>query len=125
MDELAKYKTLWDIEKKNCKTWNSGTKQYLFHPGDGNMYYPNTPSLTWRRFLAKKELPYFRLHDLRHTTAMLLRSYGADLKQIQERLRHTKLSTTTDIYMHETKLISRDTADHLEVLNPKNKKSVT
>ncbi len=125
MEELKKYRTLWDIEKKNCKAWNGGIKQYVFHPGDGQMYYPNTPSLTWRRFLAKKELPYIRLHDLRHTTAMLLREYGADLKQIQERLRHTKLSTTSDIYMHETELISRDTADRLEVLNPKNKKSVT
>lgn len=120
MDELKKYKIEWDEEKKLSKEWRGSGKKYIFHPGNGQMYYPNTPSLTWRRFLKGRDLPYIRLHDLRHTTATLLREYGADLKQIQERLRHSKLATTSDTYTHETELISRDAADRLERLNPKN-----
>lgn len=119
MDSLKKYHHEWKKEKLLCKKWLGGSKQYVFHSGKGEMYYPNTPSLTWRRFLSGRELPHIRLHDLRHTTAMLLRESGADLKQIQERLRHTKIGTTADIYTHESELISRDAADRLESLNPK------
>lgn len=122
MDELKDYRKVWVKEKLNCPNWRGGDKQYVFHSGDGQMYYPNTPSLTWRRFLAKNNLPPVRLHDLRHTTAMLLRESGADLKMIQERLRHTKIGTTADIYTHESTLISRDAANRLEDLNPKVRK---
>ena len=66
----------------------------------------------------KHNLPHIRLHDLRHTTATLLREDGASLKDIQERLRHTRLSTTADLYTHESELVSRETADRLEKLNP-------
>jgi len=45
--------------------------------------------------------PKIRLHDLRHTTAKLLRDDVADMKSIQKCLRHTKLSTTMNNYTHE------------------------
>ncbi|NIK79070.1 integrase [Paenibacillus castaneae] len=68
----------------------------------------------------KHNLPRVRLHDLRHTTAMLLREYGADLKTIQEHQRHSKLATTTDIYMQrDTTIVSRGSADLFDVLDPK------
>ncbi|WP_162515402.1 tyrosine-type recombinase/integrase [Paenibacillus pinistramenti] len=86
------------------------------------MYYPNTPSLTWRRFMATHNLPPVKLHDLRHTAGMLLRESGADLKTIQERLRHTKIGMTADIYTHESEIISREAADRLEGLQPKQQK---
>lgn len=123
MEDLKKFEREWKKEKLMCKKWIGGKKQYVFHSGSGEKYYPNTPSLTWRRFLSGRELPHVRLHDLRHTTAMLLRESGADLKQIQERLRHTKIGTTADIYTHESELISRDSADRLETFNPKYKKN--
>lgn len=118
MNELQKYKITWLEEMNLTKEWLGGTKQYVFHGGKGVMYFPTTPTNTWRKFLEARNLPSIRLHDLRHTTAMLLRESGADLKSIQERLRHTKLSTTADIYTHESIMISRDAADKLENLNP-------
>lgn len=123
MKELKAYRREWSKEKMQCKNWRGGDKQYVFHPGDGSMYYPNTPSMTWRRFIDASGLPRLRLHDLRHTTAMILRESGADLKTVQERLRHARLSTTTDIYMDESELVSRDAADRLEDLRPINSKS--
>ncbi|MGE6229136.1 tyrosine-type recombinase/integrase [Paenibacillus chitinolyticus] len=84
------------------------------------MYYLSTPTLTWRRFLAKYELPHVKLHGLRHTAAgMLLHESGSDLKTIQERLRHNKTGTTADIYTHETRSISREVVEHLEGLRTK------
>lgn len=119
MDELQAYKRVWNKEKLRCKVWKGGDKQYVFHKGFGEMYYPGSPTKVWREILGKHELPRIRLHDLRHTTAMLLRESGADVKAIQERLRHARASTTQDMYMHESDLVSRETADRLEKFNPK------
>lgn len=119
MDELVKYKKHWNKERFMIgPDWEGEDKQYLFHSGKGKCFYPDAPSLHWRRFLDKHNLPRIRLHDLRHTTAMLLREDGASMKSIQERLRHTRLATTADIYTHESELVSRETADRLEKLNP-------
>ncbi|SIS89207.1 tyrosine-type recombinase/integrase [Alicyclobacillus vulcanalis] len=121
MTELSKYRQTWIRERwhlQQCGKWQGGKKEYLFHNGFGEKLYPSTPSLHWRRLLDKYELPRIRLHDLRHTTATILREDGADLKSIQERLRHTRLSITADLYTHETETVSRETADRLEKLNP-------
>ena len=121
MDELKQYEREWKKHKLTIDPddWKGGDKQYLFHGGAGEKYYPNTPSLTWRRFLDKHKLPRIRLHDLRHSTAMLLHEFGADLKHIQSQLRHSKLATTTDIYMkRDTVNLSRGSADLFDVLNP-------
>lgn len=40
-----------------------------------------------------------RVHDLRHTAAMLRRQSGADVEEIREFLRHSSL-VTTQIYLH-------------------------
>ncbi|HZG83874.1 site-specific integrase [Paenibacillus sp.] len=119
MEELQAYRKQWNKEKLRCKDWKGDSKQYVFHGGQGIMYYPSTATGTWRKFLIKNGLPKIRLHDLRHTTATLLRENGKDLKTIQERLRHARLETTANIYTHESDLVSRDAADSLEVLNPK------
>lgn len=122
MNQLEAYKRL-QIRlrmKMDPLDWKGGNKQYVFHSGYGAAYYPNTPSLRWRKIREKYNLPRVRLHDLRHTTAELLRDFGADLKSIQGQLRHSRLATTTDTYM------KRDT-DHgkngnlLEILDPKKK----
>ncbi|WP_228101511.1 tyrosine-type recombinase/integrase [Paenibacillus donghaensis] len=75
--------------------------------------------MTWSRLLASNKLPHVKLHGLRYTAGMLLRESGADLKTIQERLRHTKLDTTANIYTHKSEAISRAAADQLKELNPK------
>jgi len=121
MEELARYRKAWIEQKWHQQArlkWTGGDKQYVFHPGTGEKFYPQSPSHQWRKFLTRHDLPRIRLHDLRHTTAMLLREQGIDMKTIQERLRHSRLSTTADLYTHESELVSRDAADKLESLNP-------
>lgn len=44
---------------------------------------------------------------------MLLKD-GANIKDIQKRLGHTRLSTTMDTYSHVTKKIQSETVDILE-----------
>lgn len=123
MDHLKEYEWIWKKEKLRAKKWRGGDKQYIFHGGYGVMYYPTTPTVTWRRFLEKQGLPHVKLHALRHTAGMLLRESGTDLKTIQERLRHTKLDTTANVYTHKIDVISRAAADQLESLNPQQSQS--
>lgn len=122
MDDLKAYEREWRKEKLQCRNWLGGDKEYIFHSGNGEMYFPTTPTNTWGKFLKQNDLPHVKLHGLRHTAGNLLRELGTDLKTIQERLRHTKLGTTADIYTHENKEISRAAADQLEILNPRNSK---
>lgn len=44
----------------------------------------------------------FKFHSLRHTHATILLERGANIKDIQARLGHGKLSTTIDTHSHVT-----------------------
>ena len=45
-------------------------------------------------------IPYRSFHALRHTHASILLSKGIHPKIVQERLGHSKISTTLDTYSH-------------------------
>ena len=50
--------------------------------------------------LERNGLRKIRFHDLRHFCASLLYSHGVSLKEIQEWLGHSDISTTSNIYTH-------------------------
>lgn len=56
----------------------------------------------------------FNFHSLRHTHATMLLESGANIKDIQERLGHSKLATTMDTYSHVTNKMKNDTVNILE-----------
>lgn len=119
MELLRKYKVQWNEQRLAMgDQWCGGDRQFLFHQGDGQPIYPTTPAHVWYKIMDKHGLPRIRLHDLRHTAATLLIEAGEDLKTIQERLGHTKYTTTADIYAHVTKQMKKRAADHLEKFRP-------
>ena len=61
----------------------------------------------------------FSMHSLRHTHATLLLENGANIKDIQQRLGHSKLATTMDTYSHVTDKMNNDTVNIFETNNRK------
>jgi len=84
----ARYSILWSSLRRN---W--------FHPA-----------------LKKAELPMIRFHDLRHTAATLLLSQNLNPKIVQERLGHTQIATTIDIYGHVIPSMQKEASDRLDHL---------
>lgn len=64
----------------------------------------------------EKKLPMIRLHDLRHTSATLLLSQGADIETVSHRLGHSNPSVTLDIYGHALECMDEKASDILENL---------
>jgi len=54
----------------------------------------------FKALLRKAGLPDIRLHDLRHTAASLMLQQGVHPKVVQERLGHSTVSLTLDVYSH-------------------------
>ena len=57
----------------------------------------------FKDFQKKNNISPIRFHDLRHTHASLLLNEGVDLKTISERLGHSTIRQTMDIYTHVSK----------------------
>jgi integrase len=61
-----------------------------------------------------KNIPRVRFHDLRHSHATQLLSAGLHPKVAQERLGHSTITTTMDIYSHVTAQMQDDAAARID-----------
>lgn len=76
---------------------NSG---FVFAKLDGSPLHPDYMSQTFERLLKKMDLPRIRLHDLRHTHATLMLKEGEPVKVVSERLGHSSVAFTMQVYQH-------------------------
>ena len=67
---------------------------------DGLPLQPQTLTHEWKRLVAKTGLPRIRLHDLRHSHATAMLATGVHPKIASERLGHSKVGITLDLYSH-------------------------
>ena len=81
--------------------WEENERFYVFSNIEtGRPLHPSTPTNWFRKFIKRHDLKLLRLHDLRHLHATWLILRGIPLKVVSERLGHSKISTTSDIYGH-------------------------
>jgi integrase len=71
---------------------------------------------SWRPFFVRTGLPYFVPHQLRHTTATLLKRLGVPVEIAREILRHASIATTADIYQDEITELQQDALERLSVM---------
>ncbi|MHB8084795.1 MAG: tyrosine-type recombinase/integrase [Dehalococcoidia bacterium] len=72
----------------------------LFSHPDGRPLRPNTITNAWNVTAKHAGLKAIRLHDARHTHASILLKQGVHPKIVQERLGHSSIEITLDIYSH-------------------------
>lgn len=96
---------------------------YVFGNDAGEIRSPNEISRRWRYRVRRAQddlidLPALTLKGLRHTHATLLLELGEHPKVVQERLGHSTITTTMNIYSHVTPTMQKAAADrfaaHLE-----------
>jgi len=71
---------------------------------------------SFQPLLEKAGLPRIRFHDLRHSAATLLLTQGIHPKVVSERLGHSKVSITLDLYSHVTPTLQKEAAMALDAL---------
>jgi integrase len=82
----------------------------VFTTPTGEPLHPRNVGDTFRRLLPRIGLPRVRLHDLRHTAATLLLSWGQHPKVVQEMLGHSTIAITLDLYSHVVPGMHREAA---------------
>lgn len=83
---------------------------------DGNPIHPTRLNHKFKDLLAENNLPPIRFHDLRHSHASLLLKEHVEPKVISERLGHSNINITLDIYSHvyeETNMEVANTFDEI------------
>jgi integrase len=98
---------------EELKAWRTRQAQELLRLGvrpdgetfvvtqaDGSPLQPRSLTHEWVRVLAATKLPRIRFHDLRHAHATHMLASGVHPKVASERLGHSKVGITLDLYSH-------------------------
>lgn len=98
-------------ENQNLST----TKDFVITSRNGFMCNPRNLSMDFTKKVAKhKDLPQISIHGLRHTHATMLVEKRENIKVISERLGHSSVKTTLDVYSHVLPSMKKETADLLD-----------
>lgn len=77
---------------------------------------PNSNTLYehYKKIAARIGAPDSRVHDLRHTFAVISLQNKDDVKTVQENLRHATASFTLDVYGHVSERMRQESADRMQ-----------
>jgi integrase len=85
----------------------------VFAHEDGSPLRPEWASKRFQTLSAASSLPRIHLHDLRHSAASVALSAGVPMKAVSERLGHSTMGITADIYSHVTTELAKDSAERV------------
>ena len=71
--------------------------------------------MDWDRKITKTRLPQLRFHDLRHAHATHMLASGGHPKVASERLGHSKIGMTLDLYSHVLPNMQEDAVAKVDV----------
>jgi integrase len=74
---------------------------------------PRNVDRHWHAVQDRADLPWLRLHDLRHACATLLLASGASPRVVMQVLGHSQISLTMNTYAHVLHEVERDAMDAL------------
>jgi integrase len=87
---------------------------FVYTREDGEPMQPRSLTRAWQQALGKTNLPLIRFHDLRHAHATHLLANGVHPKVASERLGHSKVGITLDLYSHVLPGMQEDAAARVD-----------
>ena len=87
---------------------------HVYAKPDGEPGHPTFLTVQFKQFMADNKLPPIRFHDLRHSHATHLLAAGIHPKIAQERLGHSSIAMTMDIYSHAMPNMQQDAVAKLD-----------
>jgi integrase len=82
----------------------------------GGFFNPDRLLKIFNKLLRDAGLLHMRFHDLRHSAATILLTSGVHPKVVQERLGHSTIAMTLDVYSHVLPSIQQEAADKIDDL---------
>jgi integrase len=82
---------------------------------DGRPFNPSHISRAFTNRMKKYSLPDVRFHDLRHSNAALMISQNAPMKGASDRLGHSTIQITNDLYGHVERSVQEQIANMIDV----------
>ena len=80
----------------------------------GEGIQPNSLTHEWLKAIDGTALPRIRFHDLRHSHATHMLGSGVHVKVASERLGHSKIAITLDLYSHVLPGMQEDAAAKID-----------
>jgi integrase len=81
---------------------------------DGHPFNPSTFSGLFGDISKRNKLPQIRFHDLRHTNATIMLKHNIPAKVASERLGHSTIGITLDLYSHVLKEMQEEAASKID-----------
>lgn len=89
-------------------------QRIVFSNRYGGFLLPERVGRLFHKLLIDAGLPDMRFHDLRHSAATILLVAGVHPKVVQERLGHSTVAMTMDIYSHVLPSMQQEVADKID-----------
>ncbi|NMM52034.1 site-specific integrase [Paenibacillus aquistagni] len=117
LEEFKNYYTSRVRERdKIGDAWKGGDHFFVFSHPNGKAFNQERPYIWFKKFTQRNGFRHIRFHDLRHTSATLLINQGVHAKIISERLGHSNITTTMNIYGHALQTADQMAAEKLNNL---------
>jgi len=108
---------LTDRKKEALRRGKGEPISAVFHR-NGKPMEQNHIRRVFKRVLIKAGIREMRFHDIRHTFASLLLSYGQSPVYVKEQLGHSSIQMTVDIYGHLIPGSNRGAVNQLDSVQP-------
>ena len=100
---------LWDATGHDSENGD-----FVFRHSDGMPLDPDQVTKKSKSAAVQLGVADLRLHDLRHSHASLMLAEGVHLKVTSERLGHSSIAITGDLYSHVQATVQQEAAERFE-----------
>lgn len=112
---LAAVRTYRKAQLEERMEWGSAYEDsgLVFTRENGSLIHPQSVSLAFEKHARDAGLPRIRFHDLRHSYATIALAAGEHAKVVSERLGHSSVVMTLDVYSHVIPALGEEAASRV------------